>query len=180
MKLELEHHNVTVLNFNNLFTTKYQYNIVNLLRTYNLIEHKINSKDVTKILYHSLIYDISETLLGEHKGKPLLVFNSKEIQACDITYYFNETEIIEFLIKFFNKIEKMLPIKICIVNEDIFILKKQDDRLDLILNGCLQHCCNIDNKSFTLEKIKKFAKKYDLTFLDKDYLNRFKTKLLTV
>jgi hypothetical protein len=180
MKLELEQHNITVLSFNTLFAEKYQLNIANLLRSYNLIEDKITSKDVTKIFYHSLIHDISETLLQEYAGKPLLVFNSKFIQPCDLTYYYDEETLVQFLIKFFNKLEKMLPIKICVVDEDVFALDVKDDKVNLILNGCIQQCCNKDNKSFTLEKIKKFAKKYDLTFLDKDYLNRFKTKLLTV
>jgi hypothetical protein len=180
MKLELEQHNITVLSFNTLFAEKYQVNIANLLRSYNLIEAKINNKDVVKIFYHSLIYDISETLLQDYNGKPLLVFNSKFIQPCDLTYYYDEETLVQFLLKFISKLEKMLPIRICVVEEDIFALHNKDDKLSLILNGCIQHCCNKDTKSFTLEKIKKFAKKYDLTFLDKDYLNRFKTKLLTV
>lgn len=180
MTIELEYHNITVLNFNHLFVNKYQLNIANLLRTFNLVEHKITNKDVQKLFYHSLIYDISETLLENHKGKPLFVFYPKCIKSCDLTYYYSEEDLINFLVKFFNKLEKMLPIKICVVNEDIFELDLKSDKLSLALNGCIQHFCNINSKSFTLEKIKKFTKKYDLTFLDKDYFNRFKTKVLTV
>lgn len=180
MKIELEHYNITVLDFNSLFTQQYQQNIVNLLRSFSLTEKPLRNADVKKIFYHSLTYDLCETVLDNIDRKIMFVFNTTMLTACDITYYYQEVDIIALLKKYLSKLEKMLPFKICMVKQNIFILDNSDDKLIITLNGCIQHCNNIDSKNFTLQKIKKFAKSYDLTFLDKDYLNRFKTKQLAV
>jgi hypothetical protein len=180
MQIELEHYNITVLDFNTLFTQKFQQNIVDLLRSFNLTEKPIKNADVKKFFYHSLTYDLCETVLDNPGKKIMFVFNTTMINACDLTYYYQEDDIIQLLQKYLSRLEKMLPFKICMIDQDIFVLDNTDDKLNILLNGCIQHCNNIDSKNYTLQKIKKFAKTYDLTFLDKDYLNRFKTKQLTV
>ena len=39
---------------------------------------------------------------------------------------------------------------------------------------------SLDIGKFTFSNIKKFTKRYDLTFLNRDYFNRLSTKLLLI
>jgi len=48
------------------------------------------------------------------------------------------------------------------------------------MDASVQKVKNVNNKNFTFEKIKQFAKRNELTFLSNDYLNQFKTKQIMI
>jgi hypothetical protein len=182
MLFELQRYNITLIDFNELFINEYSKDIFNNLQQYNLLEKNLNNSDVKRIFYHGLIYGICETALKPYKGKPVLLFNINKLNKTSLSEIYDNKLLIDFLITFVLKLEEMLPVKICRVTIDFKNLSQQytDSQIPLVLNMCLAHCLQINNKKYTLQKIKVFTKKYGLTFLNNDYLQRLKTKHLLI
>ena len=83
-----------------------------------------------------------------------------------------------------RKIEKLLPIKFYISKYSIeylnHLIEKNDGKAQTTINSMISKVNSLDISKFTFNNIKKFTKKYDLTFLNKDYFNRLSTKLLLI
>ena len=62
MIVNLPYHNLTVIDFNNLFVEEYQLNILDHLHKFNLLGKPLTNPDVKKIFYHNLIYSICKVL----------------------------------------------------------------------------------------------------------------------
>lgn len=185
MELELPYHNITILDFNELFITKYQVEILDCLFKFKLLDKSLSNPDVKKLLYHNLIHGVCETLLEHKKGKPVLLFKYTELEDCLLCNYHSEQEILEFLRKFIVKLEKMLPIRVCqstfgVASLKHIISKNNDSRAAMVINQCIQRSTSVDMNAYTFQKIKTFTKKYELTFLNNDYFNRLKTKQILI
>ena len=163
--------NICVLNFNELFEQQISVDIINDLHRYNILNKPLSNKDVKKIIYHNIILQVCETSLKAVTGKPVFIFTS-EMKVNEFTETFGLKETLNFLNIFLKKLENMLPIKIVILNKKI--------NHTLLLDVCYQKVKDKSVGSFTFEKIKTFVKRYDLTFLTSDYLNRVKTKQLMI
>jgi len=184
MLLELNRYNLTVLDFNELFIKQYQIEILDHLYKFKLLEKPLNNQDVRKIFYHCLIHGICETVLGYNKSKPLLLYNNTQLDDCIIKEYYKEEELLEFFNAFFYKLDKMLPVRVYKSKFNTVSLKNlidiKDARASLAINGIVEKNKEYQHREYTFEKVKRFSKKYELTFLNNDYFNRLKTKQILI
>ena len=175
MKLEYSGQNLCVCNFNKFFS-HYEGLIVNSLYDYSLLSpnYTLKNKDVKKVFYHHLIKLILDEFIWSNKStnKLVMVFNTGSHLHGVAREYFGEKELIAFLEKFIIKLEKMLPVR-------FVILTKTLDENNMI-NECLRKIRQVSKKDYTFQKIKLFAKRYELTFLSDNYLNSIRTKQVLI
>ena len=184
MIVNLPYHNLTVIDFNDLFVEEYQLNILDHLHKFNLLGKPLTNPDVKKIFYHNLIYSICKVLTKEYNSKPVLVFNNTNICNCSIIEYYNCDDVLAFLTKFIRQLQSMLPVKMYVsaidVNNLNILLSKKDGKTLLQVNQLIEEINASKFKVYTFEKIKKFTVKYQLTFLTDNYFNKLQTKIILV
>jgi hypothetical protein len=175
--LELPNNNLKIIDFNELFVQQIQVSICDDLHKYNLIGKPLKHKDVKKIIYHHLIHGICQCLLQPHNNKPVFIYNDIEIVDCDVCNIFSKSELLVFIKRFLHRLEKMLPVKVCILR---YKITRPNTSNFIAVNACISKSKSVDLKLFSFDKIKKFAKQYELTFLNSDYLERLKTKQILI
>jgi len=166
--IEIPQKNLTLINFN--IHLESISKVINIdLRKYNLADEKITNKDVKRIIYHYITYNVIELVLKQYNNQPVIVFNLKDTN-----------EYTSIVIKLLAKFITMLPVNICIIDYNIFEITQKRTKLTTELEDMTdtiaQQRKNIQRKEFTLQKIKNFAFRHDLMFLSNNYLNRLKTK----
>jgi len=175
MKLEYPEQNLSIVNFNKFFS-HYENLIINDLYKYELTgpEHSLGNKDVKKILYHHLIKIIVDEFIWSNKSpnKLVMVFSTNTHIHGVAREYYGEKELILFLRRFLVKLEKMLPLRFVITD------KVMDE--NNTINECLRKIRQVSKKDYTFQKIKLFAKRYELTFLSDNYLNSIRTKQVLI
>jgi len=172
--VEFPEKNITLINFNELFEHQIGGKIFSDLKTYKLLDKPLINKDVKKLFYHHVIFGITETILnGSYKGKPVFLltdgFFKKQLDICK---YYEEQDVVEFVTKIIAKLETMIPVRV------VYITANTPG--SMVMDASVQKVKNVNNKNFTFEKIKQFAKRNELTFLSNDYLNQFKTKQIMI
>ena len=172
--VELPDKNITLINLNDLFLEQIGSKILKDLKTYKLLDKPLTNKDVKKLFYHHTIYNITETILNKAtKSKPILILSDSQFKnQIDICKYYDEIEVLRFLVTLISKLESMLPIRVVYITANT--------PASMIIDASMQKVKTVGNKNFTFEKIKQFAKRNELTFLSNDYLNQFKTKQIMV
>ena len=96
MIVNLPYHNLTVIDFNNLFVEEYQLNILDHLHKFNLLGKPLTNPDVKKIFYHNLIYSICKVLTKEYNS--LTGENEKDFSI----ETFKKNQLTDFQIKHFH------------------------------------------------------------------------------
>ena len=80
--------------------------------------------------------------------------------------------------------DKILPLKIFISKYSILYLDHlidiNDGKAQTTINSMISKINNMDISKYTFSEVKKFTRRYELTFLNKDYFNRLSTKLLLI
>jgi hypothetical protein len=184
LQYELAEYGITLIDFNKVFIKEVQVDILDDLFKFKLLGKNLANSDVKKIFYHHIVYRICEDLLAVRFSKPIIIFNHTQLDDCFIKNYFKEDSLLDFLVAFINKLQTMLPIKIYKSKLNIETLqhlqKTQDARAQMMINALVQKSNTFDSSSYSFEKIKRFTKKYELTFLNSDYFNRIKTKQILI
>jgi len=181
MVQETHSHNLKFIDINHLFVDNIQTNIFNDLKKYGLLNKPLTNKDVKRLFYHYVIHYVCETLLNGSKiGKPIILLNINGLPVGKLNDYSKPTEIVQLIEKILDKLEKMLPVRVVKITEEYSKIKQSKDMYVLLLNESNQKVKTTNSKDFTLQKIKLFAKRHELTFLSDDYLNRLKTKQLLI
>lgn len=175
MKVEYSGQGLSIINFNKFFE-HYENIIIDDLAKYSLLScnYTLGNKDVKKIIYHHLIKIIIDEFIWNNKSanKLVMIFNTNTQLYGITTVYFGEKQVIQFLKKFVIKLENMIPIRIIIVSKTL------DEQL--MINACLSKIKKVSKKQYTFQKIKLFAKRYELTYLNDNYLNCLKTKQVLI
>ena len=181
--LYIENYDFTIIDFNDLLINDIQAKIINSLHEYNLLDKSINNLQVKKFIYHYTIYSICEKLL-EDKTKSIIYYNYTQLDDCELFKYFKENEILSFFTNFLRKVDKILPLKIFISKYSILYLDHlidiNDGKAQTTINSMISKINNMDISKYTFSEVKKFTRRYELTFLNKDYFNRLSTKLLLI
>lgn len=172
--VELPDKNITLINLNDLFSEQISSKILNDLKTYKLTDKPLSNKDVKKLFYHHIIYNITETILNKSSNsKPILLLSDSQFTTqIDICKYYDELELLSFIAKLISKLETMLPVRVVYITACT--------PASMIIDASMQKVKTVSSKNFTFEKIKLFAKRNELTFLSNDYLNQFKTKQIMI
>lgn len=181
--LYLKIYNLNLIDFNEMFYGDIQIHIINDLHRYNLLDKKINNRDVSKIFLHHIILHICDNIL-KNNSKSVIFFNYNQLDECELMNYYKEKDILAVLSKIIKKINNALPITFHISKISLDYLKHlieiKDGRSSLTVNSILLKCNKFDITKYTFSNIKKMTKKYELTFLNKEYFNRLSTKLLLI
>ena len=181
--LHIENYDFTIIDFNELLINDIQNQIINSLHEFNLLDKSINNLQVKKFSYHYTIYSICEKLL-EGKTKSIIYFNNTQLEDCELTKYFKESDILNFFTNFLRKVDKILPLKIFISKYSILYLDHlidiNDGKAQTTINSMTSKINSMDISKYTFSDVKKFTRRYELTFLNKDYFNRLSTKLLLI
>ena len=179
----IDDYDLKIIDLNQLFIDDIQISLVDTLYEYNLLEKSINNANTKKFFFHFLILSICEKILKSN-GKSIIYFNNTQLDESSINRYFTENELLLFLTKTLRRIEKLLPIKIYISKYSIdylnHLLEKNDGKAQTTVNSMVSKINKIDISKYTFSEVKKFTKRYDLTFLNQDYFNRLSTKLLLI
>jgi hypothetical protein len=179
----LDNYDLNIVDFNDLFIKNIQPEIINTLHDYKLLDKSINNSLVKKFFFHYIILGVCEKVL-KSKSKTLIYFNNTQLDDCEIFKYYKENELLLFFNNTLRKIEKLLPVKIYISKFSIdyltFLIEKNDGKAQTTINSMISKINKIDISKYTFSNIKKFTKRYELTFLNKDYFNKLSTKLLLI
>jgi hypothetical protein len=179
--LELPELNLILIDFQSIHK-KYEYELIEKLSSYCLIGEKFDTHpDITKILYHFTIKGIIDHFNSvKSNNKLVLYYNNTQFYESDLFEHVPEQLYLDILTKIFKKIQNILPIKIVITSKSLNFFKelilKQDGRARATIFKIHNTINNFKIEQFTFEKVKKFACKYDLTFLKNEYLNDVRTK----
>jgi hypothetical protein len=182
--LDLEIYNISLINCNKVFADSISDNIVSDLHQFELLHSKITHSDTKKLLFHHIIYELCEAILKSDKNtKKILFFNYTQLIDCSILKFFDEVDIINVIKTVLERMKRVLPVRIYMSKYSLIyfdhLLTKRDGRGSMLLNDIIKRF-ETEYKTFTFSDIKKFTKKYDLTFLNTDYFNRLSTKLLLI
>lgn len=169
--MEIKQHNLLLISFNK-FICNIEDIILQDIEKYNLSDKPITNKDVKKIFYHHLIKSTIEEFVKVEDTKLVMIFTSNEMPTCKLSQIYGSDSMLKFLERFISKIENMLPVRILLCES---ILPQ-----NLLVNACKTKIMQQTKKSFTFQKIKLFAKRYELTYLNDDFLNRIKTKQVLI
>lgn len=157
---ELQKNNIVLIDYANIV------NLANLDLIALRAHQEMTLKDVKRYIYHFLTRALCDAIINCTDGKPIIIVRSG---------------IGELFRGILDKLCKLLPIRVyreefhcCEGGSDFDLGDIEIDYLDMNkLINCQPQC-----KTYSFEKIKKFADKNGLTFLSEEYFNQLRTKQL--
>lgn len=186
MHLILPLHNIKLVDFSYIVRTRIETALLNDLESYGLIyDEKINikNKDVKRLVYHHVIYELCEHILAIKGGQRVVIHYCNTIPPTkETTSFVNLEELQEFFNNFVNRLRQMLPIKILSTNTS-FKLLKQDIKTGggechEIISQAQYIVDKFDASRYTFTKARYFAKKYGLNYLSNNYFKKIRSKQL--
>lgn len=183
-KIEFSQYNFRLINFNYIFARKIEVNLINDLHKFGLLKDRITT-NAKKFFFHHIILSICEELLNDaSKEKTIIYFNNTQLDQFLIFKYFKEEDVLKILNTVLLKVKRLLPIKVFITNISFdfltHLLNTNDGRGIETINSIRSYMDSVNIENYTFASVKTFTKKNELTFLNKDYFNRLKTKQLLI
>ena len=186
MSIVLPLQNIRILDFQHIFKSSVETQLLNDLHEFNLIkDNKVNikHKEVKRLFYHHTIYGLCENILKLKCKQRVVVYYCQIIPpGKHLPTHINIQDLQEFFNSLILKIIKMLPIKF-LVGDRSFNIIKQDMNHDsgkaADISGMAQSTVdNFDISKYTFTKARYFAKRYGLNYLSTNYFNKIKNKQL--
>lgn len=152
----------------------YQFDLLNKLNMRN--------NDTKKIMYHHVIHEICESVLNVKTTNKVILYNNLSNIQLELFKHSTRTQVINFLNTLTRQVKQLLPVKIYDHEDDfdIFTDRCKESRGELRARAAVisEFLRKQQNKRFDFEKAKKFAEKYELTYLSQQYFNNIKIKNL--
>lgn len=153
--------------------------LVNDLYSYGLLkEDRKVTRDVKLLIMHHVMFQLCEYVLRYKGGEKNVIYFTdhcpEDLDLC--RYYDGVTRLFKKIIK---QLQKVLPIRVYTDNlmfSEILNCSKGKKRE--IIARIQSKITSLDFSKFTFSKANLFAKRYNLTFLQKGYFNTLKTKQL--
>ena len=184
MRFTLSEHNIVLIDFQDIHK-KLEKDLIDDIHSNELlstfIEKNFQNKDIKKLFYHHCIKGIVEYInkINSH-NKVVLYFNNTQFYESEILHYLPEKDYLKLLTRLMVKLRHVLPVKVVISLRSLAYFKELIQKNDGRAKGTVLKIYSTISKfkieSFTFEKVKKFATKYELTFLSNDYFDNIKTK----
>lgn len=157
--------------------------IINDLHSYQLLEPlNLSKSDTKKIMYHHVIHSICEAVMNTNTKNKVLVYNNLNNISLELFKYSTRGQTLDFLNILTNKIKRLLPIKIYDHEDDydMFVDQCNENRGELRSRASMieQFLRKHQDRRFDFENARKFAKKFELTYLSHQYFNDIKIKNL--
>lgn len=179
-RFKASHYNLNIINLSDVYRENIDISLINDLHKYDLLDKSINSS-IRQLFYYHVIYGICRSITANSAGNNLVFFfNFSELVDTEIVKYFDRDKMQNLFKQTLQALEQMLPIIIytsTYIEFDQLHTKFTDDMMD-IMHNMIQLVESRKDKNFTFEKILKFTKKHKLTFLNTNYFNQIKTKVL--
>jgi hypothetical protein len=186
MGVDLKLYNIELIDI----TEELSYNImrewIDYLYEFQLLESNKNTK--LKVFYHFFIKKVSDLIVDSSKDyKKILFITICNEKKCDIVLKnrisqanYEESEFFTMIKGLISKIERNFPIKFVVstksYKEYLDFLNKTPGKINYLRLKIEKS----DFTKFTYSKILKFTKKYDLSWLNENYFNTIKSKLLLI
>ena len=161
--------------------------ILNELFTCKLLKNNIIvlNSDCRKIFYHHIIQTLCDSVINLNTScKKIILIQPYIIKHHDIFYYYDKNKLLNIINSIIRKIQKMLPLNIFLskkaidfkIFENKYLCGPGENReLTYLIE---ESCTKFDDQVYTFEHVKKFANKFGLIFLSKNYFNSLKIKQL--
>ena len=186
MKIVLPVHNIRMIDFSGIMSSSIESKILDDLDSFKLIkENQINikNKDVKKIMYHHIIYELCVYVL-ETKGREQIIIyhNTSRSPGKQLSKFIDESEFILFINKLLQKISKLLPLKF--IHTDTYFkefkhaAKSKSGLYKDILNNAKNILTEYDISRYTFTAARSFGKRYGLEYLSNNFFQKVKTKQL--
>lgn len=186
MTIKIPIHNIRLLDFNTIFKKEIEQNLLDDLHNYKLIKNgkfTCKHKDVKKLIYHHVTHGLCEHVLSLRCKERVLVYYSYSVVPGGYMYTFTDYEEIQiFMNKFILKLIKMLPVKFMYEQITFDVLKasfknKSGEHTELtnVARGIIE---DFDISKYSFNKMRQFAKRYDLHFLSTNYFKKVQSKQL--
>lgn len=180
-RILFKEHNFHLIDFYSFYFSC-ENQLINDLYNYGLLEKGKLTKDTKRLILHHLILQICETLLNyKGKEKTVIYFSNQIPVDAQLLKYFNEIDLEHLFEKIVNKIKTVIPVRIHSNHLQFKEIahSKLGKRSEIIAR--VKHTLdNTDLTQFSFSRTNAFTKRYDLTFLSKDYFNSIKTKQLLI
>ena len=176
-KIQLNTHNITLINFYSI-VTECELDIINDLYQYDmLLPLSFKVKDTKKVFYFYIIKKILEVLITSHdKNKLIFYFNENDIPLTEITQYCTKYSFKSFIKTIARKLNQLFPLKIYFYDLCFREFENITGEVKDIIMKVQYKSRSFKIENYTFSKIKAFTQKYELTYLDKEYFDQVKVK----
>ena len=181
-------HNLNLVDSQRFFVQAIQTDIINTCNLHGLIRYgkiSLSNPDVKKIFYHFIITKCCDLILKTDAPCIFCLVKDNKENRGEIYNYVDADVFCLFLNKAIKKIGKMLSLHITECFCDISklcegIKNNKGEALDFV-SSLLSSINKKKTANISLQKAKKFAKEYELNFIDRTFLNQLslKVKILT-
>lgn len=174
---------ITLIDYTNFFITDIQNDIINTCHEYNLIKNSklsLTNKDIKKIFYHCIILKCCYFVINADSPCIFCLDKNSSFKNSEILNYIDSDKLGIFINKTLKQISKLIPLCVtdcnCSINELCAdIGQNKGEAIDFLTT--LKAKINKNKSSnITLQKAKKFAKLYELNFIDSVFLNKLTVK----
>tara|TARA_R110002050_G_scaffold6130_7_gene25982 strand:+ start:11099 stop:11665 length:567 start_codon:yes stop_codon:yes gene_type:complete len=185
MTIALPLHNIRIINFDAIFKSYIQTDLLNELHEFGLIKDdsiNIKHKDVKRLLYHHIIHGLCEHILALKCKERVVIFHYvNALPPGELRMYVDHDEYRDFINKFILRLTKMLPVKFIFGNSSFNStkqgIKNTGEHAELV--NTAKHIIDKFNiGKYNFNKIRYFAKKYGLQFLSNNFFKKVCNKQL--
>jgi hypothetical protein len=179
--INIDSRNICLLNFSDILNSC-ERKILDDLYTFDLLEKfSFKNQDVKKIFYYHIIHGVCNIVLHTKTvNKIIISYCDNDIKCFSNIETCNDYRFRMFVTTLIKKIKKLIPVKMFITNlsfnniNDI-INKKSGEYKELINNLQIIRSAR---SSIEFNGIKNLSKKYELTYLSREFFDEVKTKNL--
>jgi|TARA_B100002019_G_scaffold278399_1_gene279198 hypothetical protein len=181
VRLDLPEYNVTLIDYQQIHKS-FEQRLINELYNLQLLDSLYDlPSDCKKLILHFTIKETVDYLNSfKTNNKLLLYFNNTQFYDSEVLKYIDEPVYLKLITKMMLKIRTILPIKVVISSKSLeffsHLLTIDDGRARGTLIRIIDTVNKFKVENFTFEKVKKFSKVNNLTFLSGEYFNNMKTK----
>lgn len=180
-----EQFNLKFIDFDSIFKL-IEVDLINDLAMYNLISAKKITRDIKKLFYHHIFYGISEYLLNIKSKERVIILKTLEVHSNFLIFqHFKADDVQRYIEQSVTQVAKLLPINIYAYKDIQFkdlkkaYEKRNGDVVELIERiRSFAWSRDFMRSHYTFSKVKNFARRNELKFLDEKYFNQLKTKQL--
>jgi hypothetical protein len=186
VRFTLSQYNITLIDFQDIHK-KFDKDLLDEIHNSLLIdtfkEKGFQNKDIKKLFFHHSIKGTVDYINRiKTNNKVIVFFNNTQFYESEILNYVSEKSYLDILTKLLLKLRSVLPIKVVISMRSLpyfkELVKLNDGRAKGTVMKINSTLSKFKIESFTFEKVKKFATKYELNFLSNEYFDNIKTKQL--
>lgn len=190
MGVDLKYHNIELIDATDLLVDTIIPDWIDYMHEYS--HDSLNKSTKLKFFYHFFIKNVCDTLLNNRSSIKKVLFITLRKQNNTNTVLKNRLDAIDceeeeffLLVKgLVNKLECNFPLKFYISTysyEKFMQLHKDGDGLAVYhINTLKIKMEKMSKRQYQYNLVNKFIKKYELVWLDENYFNNMKTKLLSV